>query len=89
LRTICLGWLWTKILLTSDSWVSRITGVSHHITFWGRYCYFYFTGEETEAQRIYITQDFRLGYLLATRAEELCWGSGRKLKWKALKHPWV
>jgi hypothetical protein len=29
LRTICSGWLWTVILLISDSWVARITGVSH------------------------------------------------------------
>jgi hypothetical protein len=28
-RTICLGWLWTVILLISASWVARITGVSH------------------------------------------------------------
>jgi hypothetical protein len=28
-RTICLGWLWNVILLTSASWVARITGVSH------------------------------------------------------------
>jgi hypothetical protein len=27
--TICLGWLWTLILLISTSWVARITGVSH------------------------------------------------------------
>jgi hypothetical protein len=27
--TICLGWLWTVILLLSASWVARITGVSH------------------------------------------------------------
>jgi hypothetical protein len=29
LRTICLGWLQTAILLISASWVTRITGVSH------------------------------------------------------------
>jgi hypothetical protein len=29
LRTICLGWLWTSILLISASWVARIIGVSH------------------------------------------------------------
>jgi hypothetical protein len=23
------GWLWTMILLTSTSWIARITGVSH------------------------------------------------------------
>jgi hypothetical protein len=28
-RTICLGWLWTTILLISASWVASITGVSH------------------------------------------------------------
>jgi hypothetical protein len=27
--TICLGWLWTMILLISASWVARITDVSH------------------------------------------------------------
>jgi hypothetical protein len=27
--TICLGWLWTSILLISTSWVARITGMSH------------------------------------------------------------
>jgi hypothetical protein len=27
--TICLGCLWTKILLISISWVARITGMSH------------------------------------------------------------
>jgi hypothetical protein len=36
-RIICLGWLWTSILLISASWVARITGVSHwcpvHIEF--------------------------------------------------------
>jgi hypothetical protein len=30
LRTISLGWLQTKILLVSASWVARITGVSHY-----------------------------------------------------------
>jgi hypothetical protein len=25
-RTICLGWLWTTILLISTSWIARITG---------------------------------------------------------------
>jgi hypothetical protein len=25
--TICLGWLWTKILLISASWVARVTGL--------------------------------------------------------------
>jgi hypothetical protein len=29
LWTICLGWLWTIILLNFASWVTRITGVSH------------------------------------------------------------
>jgi hypothetical protein len=29
LRTICLGWPWTVILLIYASWVARITGVSH------------------------------------------------------------
>jgi hypothetical protein len=29
LRTICLGWLLTVILLISASWVARITGVNH------------------------------------------------------------
>jgi hypothetical protein len=29
LQTICLGWLWTVILLISTSWVARIIGVSH------------------------------------------------------------
>jgi hypothetical protein len=28
-RTICLGWLQTKILLIFAFWVARITGVSH------------------------------------------------------------
>jgi hypothetical protein len=28
LRTICLGWLWTVILLIFASWVARITGTS-------------------------------------------------------------
>jgi hypothetical protein len=28
-QTICLGWLWTTVLLISASWVARITGVSH------------------------------------------------------------
>jgi hypothetical protein len=27
-RTICLGWLWTEILLISASWVARIISVS-------------------------------------------------------------
>jgi hypothetical protein len=27
--TVCPGWLWTVFLLISDSWVVRITGVSH------------------------------------------------------------
>jgi hypothetical protein len=27
--TICLGWLWTKILLIAVSWVARIIGMSH------------------------------------------------------------
>jgi hypothetical protein len=26
-RTVCLGWLWTEILLISASWVARIIGV--------------------------------------------------------------
>jgi hypothetical protein len=29
LQTICLGWLWTVMLLISASWVPRITGMSH------------------------------------------------------------
>jgi hypothetical protein len=29
LWTICLGWLWTSILLISASWIARITGVRH------------------------------------------------------------
>jgi hypothetical protein len=29
LWTICLGWVWTMILLISATWVPRITGVSH------------------------------------------------------------
>jgi hypothetical protein len=28
-QTICPGWLWTKILLISASWVARITDLSH------------------------------------------------------------
>jgi hypothetical protein len=28
-QTICLGWLWTTVLLISASWVARITGKSH------------------------------------------------------------
>jgi hypothetical protein len=34
--TICLGWLWTAILLISVSWVARIRGVSHQclVIFW-------------------------------------------------------
>jgi hypothetical protein len=31
LQTICLGWLWTIILLISAFWVARIIGVSHHL----------------------------------------------------------
>jgi hypothetical protein len=27
-RTICPGWLWTRILLISASWVARITGMT-------------------------------------------------------------
>jgi hypothetical protein len=27
-QTICLGWLWTSVLLTSASWVARVTDVS-------------------------------------------------------------
>jgi hypothetical protein len=27
--TICLGLLWTAVLLSSASWVARITGMSH------------------------------------------------------------
>jgi hypothetical protein len=30
LRTTCPGWLWTVILLISATWVTRVTGVSHH-----------------------------------------------------------
>jgi hypothetical protein len=30
LQTISLGWLWTAVLLSSASWVARITGMSHH-----------------------------------------------------------
>jgi hypothetical protein len=26
---LCLGWLWTGILLISASWVARIAGMSH------------------------------------------------------------
>jgi hypothetical protein len=29
LRTICLSWLWTVILLISSSWVARIISMSH------------------------------------------------------------
>jgi hypothetical protein len=29
LGTICLGWLWTVILLMSAFWVVGITGMSH------------------------------------------------------------
>jgi hypothetical protein len=29
-RTICLGWLWTLILLIPASWIARITDISHH-----------------------------------------------------------
>jgi uncharacterized membrane protein YcfT len=29
LHTVCLGWLWTMILLISAFWVARITGMSH------------------------------------------------------------
>jgi hypothetical protein len=41
-QTICLGWLWTTILLVSASWVARITGMSQWClasfpnSFWGR-----------------------------------------------------
>jgi hypothetical protein len=28
-QTICLGWLWTAVLLISAPWVAGITGVSH------------------------------------------------------------
>jgi hypothetical protein len=27
--TVCLGWIWTRIILISASWVGRITGVIH------------------------------------------------------------
>jgi hypothetical protein len=30
LRTFCLSWPWTLILLISASWVAGITGMSHH-----------------------------------------------------------
>jgi hypothetical protein len=33
-RTICLGWLWTAILLFSATWVARITGMSHWHLAW-------------------------------------------------------
>jgi hypothetical protein len=33
-RTICLGWLWTAILLISASWVARITVMSHQRLAW-------------------------------------------------------
>jgi hypothetical protein len=32
--TICLGWLWTLILLISASWVARIIIVSHRNPSW-------------------------------------------------------
>jgi hypothetical protein len=35
LWTVCLGWLWTSILLLSASWVTRITGVRHRHQAWG------------------------------------------------------
>jgi hypothetical protein len=38
LRTRCLGWLWTVILLISASWVARITRKSH----WCPACFDYF-----------------------------------------------
>jgi hypothetical protein len=31
LWTVCLGWLWTLILLISASWIARIIGVSHQV----------------------------------------------------------
>jgi hypothetical protein len=34
LRTICLGWLQTTILLISASWVASVTGVSHWRPAW-------------------------------------------------------
>jgi hypothetical protein len=36
-QAICLGWLWTAILLLSASWVARITGVSHQCPKVGRW----------------------------------------------------
>jgi hypothetical protein len=37
--TICLGWLWTVILVIPASWVSRITGLSHwHPANFGGFC---------------------------------------------------
>jgi hypothetical protein len=33
-RTICLGWIWTMILLIAASWVARITGMNHWHLAW-------------------------------------------------------
>ena len=65
-----------SILPTSYWHFAKAFHSSHlkHTTLWSKYCYSYFTGEETEAQRVYITQGFNLGYWPVTRgAEELCW----------------
>jgi hypothetical protein len=37
-RTICPGWLWSVILLSSASQVARITGVSHQSPTWPGIC---------------------------------------------------
>jgi hypothetical protein len=50
-RTICLGWLWTTILLISPSWVTRITGESH----WHPVLIFYFKANK---QSIAVTEQF-------------------------------
>jgi hypothetical protein len=37
--TICLGCLWTAILLVSASWVARIIGVSHQHPAYVSFCF--------------------------------------------------
>jgi hypothetical protein len=68
-RTICLGWLWTVILLISASWVARITGVSHqHLAFLGQdYSCEWMEPEYTILyceQHITLYRDFQISYIL-------------------------
>jgi hypothetical protein len=46
LQTICLGWLWTAILLISASRVARITDMSHRwlaVSFWHAFYIYIYT----------------------------------------------